>query len=217
MEGPEDISSSTQREAIRLIVIFHLIGLLGLSIPFSRPWFLDFVPWHLFIMFMLVAFNHRIFNIKFIAFFLLIFIGGIWIEYTGVHKHWPFGDYLYGRTLGRMKDGVPPIIGVNWFLLIYCTGVAMRRTRLQHGVLRVAMGAMLLVLLDLLIEPIAIRLDYWHWAFNHIPLSNYISWFVISAIMLSIFEAFRFEKQNKVSQVFLLVQFVFFAILHFTT
>jgi putative membrane protein len=148
---------------------------------------------------------------------MLIFTAGIWIEYIGVHNHWPFGDYLYGRTLGRTKDGIPPIIGINWFLLVYCTGAAMRRSRLHNAVSRVAIGAILLVMLDWLIEPIAIKLDYWHWAFSHIPWSNYISWFVISIITLSLFEAFRFEKQNKTAQVFLLVQFIFFAILHLTT
>jgi putative membrane protein len=216
MERPQDINSRTQREAIKLIIIFHLIGLLGLSIPFSRSWFVAFVPWHLAIMFVLVFFNHHVINAKFIAFLVLIFAGGIWIEYTGVHSHWPFGDYIYGTTLGRTKNGIPPIIGINWFLLIYATAVAMQRSKLQRVTSRIVVGAVVLVLLDLLIEPIAVRLNYWSWAHNHVPLSNYISWFVISIIMLGLFEAFRFGKQNKVAPVLLLVQFIFFAILQLT-
>jgi len=45
-------------------------------------------------------------------------------------------------------------------------------------------------------------------------LKNYISWFLISCIMLFIFEKFNFKKQNIIPPVLLLTQFVFFAVLN---
>ena len=31
-----------------------------------------------------------------------------------------FGDYSYGKVLGYQVNNVPVIIGINWFLIIYC-------------------------------------------------------------------------------------------------
>jgi len=216
MERPQDITHRLHREATRLIILFHLIGLIGLSIAFFRPYFLVFVPWHLLIMLTVLVICHQPLNARFIIFAILIAAAGFTIEYTGIHYHWPFGDYQYAQTLGWKISGVPAIIGVNWFLLVYATAATLRRSRFQRATSRITVGAVILVLLDLLIEPAAIKLDYWRWAGNHIPLSNYISWFVISIIMLAIFEAFRFPKQSRIASVFLLTQFIFFLILNFS-
>lgn len=217
MERQEDIEEPRfLRESVKLIIIFHLIGLIGLSLPFSRPYFLGFVPWHQLIMFVVIFLNNQSIRVGFITYTVLIILTGFATEYTGIHRHWPFGDYQYGQTLGWKVWAVPPIIGVNWFLLTYSAGVAMRRSKLMRLTSRIIAGAVLLTLLDVLIEPVAIKLDYWHWTGNHIPINNYISWFVISAIMLGIFEAFGFQKQSRVAAVFLLVQFIFFLILNFS-
>jgi putative membrane protein len=71
----------------------------------------------------------------------------------------------------------------------------------------------ILVMLDILIEPIATHFDYWHWTDNSIPLKNYICWFLLSALLLSIFEKFKFKTQSVVAAVLLVMQFVFFGAL----
>jgi len=146
-------------------------------------------------------------------FALLIFISSIIVEWLGVHKHWIFGDYSYGQTLGIKTAEIPLIIGVNWFLLIYSAGVLMQRTRIRSILIRVIAGALILVLLDLIIEPVAQHFDYWHWANSTVPLKNYACWFLVSVVMLFVFEKFGFRKQGIVAPVFLLVQFVFFMVL----
>ncbi len=124
-----------------------------------------------------------------------------------------FGDYTYSDVLGVKLDGVPLIIGVNWFLLVYSTGILMKRARVRSAIIRVILGALLLVLLDAFIEPVAVRYNYWRWDHDIIPFENYASWFLVSAVMLAIFELFKFKKQSVVAPVFLLVQFLFFIIL----
>jgi len=79
---------------------------------------------------------------------------------------------------------------------------------------RVIVGAVVLVLLDVLIEPIAMRFGYWQWANLIVPVENYLGWFIISGLVLGIFEAFKFEKQSRVGLVLLISQFVFFGLLH---
>jgi putative membrane protein len=204
---------SANKQAVSIILIFHTVGLIGLVLPFTRQLFLHIVPLHLLLMLVVTGLNHKPIDKKFIFFFLIIFISGFSAEWLGIHKHWVFGDYNYGSTLGVKLCGVPLIIGCNWFMLIYSTSILMQRSRLKSFILRALAGAVILLLLDLLIEPVAVHFDYWHWANSVIPLKNYISWLGLSFLMLLLFEAMRFKQQSIVAVVFLLTQFAFFGLL----
>lgn len=75
-------------------------------------------------------------------------------------------------------------------------------------------GATLAVVFDWLIEPVAVKLGYWTWLGNgQIPMFNYISWFVISMLLLLIFHVLPFQKQNKFAVNLLLIQAMFFLLL----
>jgi putative membrane protein len=222
MEGPQNLkpkpyesSKKSQLTLIIIIVLFHTVGLIGLCMPSLRPIFLQLVPWHILLMLIVVIVSHRPLDYRILLLALLIFITGYGAEWIGVHKNWLFGNYSYGETLGLQFYNIPLIIGVNWFLLVYSSGVLMQQLRIRSVFSRIITGAIVLLLLDLLIEPVAIKLDYWHWTDNIIPLSNYAGWFLLSAIMLFVFEKFNFKKQSMVAPVFLLIQVLFFAVLHF--
>lgn len=175
---------------------------------------MQLVPWHLLLMTVVIIYSHNQVNTKFLLFALLISVACFGAELMGVHTGLLFGNYSYGDTLGIKLFGVPLMIGVNWFLLIYATGVLMQqRSRVKSIYIRILAGALLLVLLDVLIEPVAIRFNYWHWADNTIPLKNYGCWFLLGAAMLYAFEKFKFDPQSKVAPVLLLMQFVFFMVL----
>jgi putative membrane protein len=213
--NPHESTRREQALLILVIIIFHIVGLIGLAVPSTRALFLQIVPWHILLMMIVIVCSHRPMEGKFILFALLIFASSLILEWVGVHKNLIFGNYSYGATLGLKVDEIPLIIGLNWFLLIYSAGVLMQRTRIRSILIRVIVGAIILVLLDLIIEPVAQHLGYWHWTNNVIPLKNYICWFGISGVMLFVFEKFGFRKQGIVAPVFLLVQFVFFMVLFF--
>ncbi len=222
MEGPPNLkpkpyesTKSAQLTLIIIIVLFHTVGLIGLSMPSFRPLFLQLVPWHILLMLIVIIASHRPLDYRILLLALFVFIVGYVAEWIGVHKNWLFGNYSYGETLGLKFYDIPLIIGVNWFLLIYSCGVLMQQLRIRNVFSRVITGAIILVLLDLLIEPVAVKLDYWHWANNTIPLSNYAGWFLLSAVMLFAFEKSGFKKQSVVAPVFLLIQVLFFAVLYF--
>jgi putative membrane protein len=201
------------KTAVKLIIIFHVVGLIGLAFPFSRPIFLFLVPFHLWLMALIVISSHRKVNAQFMGFVALLFLSGFIAEWIGVHTSWPFGDYHYGKTLGLKISGIPVVMGVNWLSLIYCTGVLMDYSPLKNRWLKVALGAVVLVLLDMLIEPVAMKLDYWHWANNRVPLNNYICWFAFNSLLLFVFGEFGFKKQSTVGIALLAAQFVFFGAL----
>ena len=205
---------SANKQAVSIILIFHVVGLVGLALPFSRSLFLYIVPFHLLLMLAVLVLNHKPINTGFIFFIMIVSISGFSAEWIGIHTHWLFGDYNYGDILGFKLSGVPLIIGCNWFMLIYSIGILMRRSRLKSFLLRAFSGALILALLDLLIEPVAVHFDYWHWTNAIIPLKNYVCWFGVSFLMLLAFEAFRFKQQSIVAIVFLLTQFAFFGLLY---
>jgi putative membrane protein len=209
MERPQNLSI-TPRTAIIVIILFHLVGLVGSAVPASRPLFLQIVPFHLLLMLGIITLGHDKPDNRFGNFLLSVFLLGFLAEWLGVHTGLLFGNYTYGKTLGLKLFDIPIMIGVNWFLLIYAVGVTMQRSRLKSAFFRVITGAAILVLLDLLIEPVAIKFDYWHWVDGVIPLKNYICWFLLSVLMLGVFEWFGFKKQSKAAPVLLITEFVFF-------
>lgn len=200
--------------AIVVIILFHIVGLVGFFIPATQALFIKIVPYHLLLMFLVIEFTHQKADKKFFSFVLTTFVLGFAAEWLGVHTHLIFGNYVYGKTLGLKVMDIPLLIGLNWFLLIYSTGVAMQYSGIKNLNYRVITGAVILVLLDVLIEPVATRFDYWHWFDGTVPFENYLGWFIIGGLMLGIFEAFKFEKQSKVGLVLLISQFVFFGLLH---
>lgn len=201
--------------SVIIIVLFHAVGMAGFMVPYFDAIFLNIVPWHLLLMAAVVIYNHDSVDVKFVLFTLLIFVIGFIAEFIGVHTGLLFGNYVYGETLGIKLFNIPLIIGVNWFLLVYSTGVLIQRQRIRNRPLRIITGALILVMLDILIEPIATQFDYWHWAGGSMPIKNYVCWFMLSALMLFIFDRFKFKTQSMVAPVLLIMQFIFFMVLGF--
>ncbi len=165
----------------------------------------------------------------FILFFSCCFAAGLAVEILGTSTGILFGDYSYGNVLGPGVKNVPLIIGINWFIIIYCCGISMstlfRRLAVtvgeeninQNKFLKMASvvfdGATLAAFFDWIMEPVAVKLGYWHWKNDEIPFFNYISWFIVSALLLLLFQQFRFNKSNKFAVNLLLIQVMFFLIL----
>ncbi|RYE29376.1 MAG: carotenoid biosynthesis protein [Sphingobacteriaceae bacterium] len=201
--------------SIIVVIVFHIVGLIGFFVPFLRPLFLQIVPGHLLLMLFLLLINHHGRFVKLFFFFLIISILGFSAEWTGVHKQLLFGHYAYDTTLGFKLSQIPLMIGINWFLLIYSVSVLTQKLPIKTAFLKIISGAVILVILDLLIEPVAIRFQYWHWFGNYIPLKNYVCWFLLSAVFIWLFRVFNFRTQNWVAPTLLIVQFIFFIVLNF--
>ncbi len=215
--------------ATAVAVLFHTIGLIG--ILFSKnPFFINSTPLNLILSVALLIWTQSDKNFSFFIFLLSTLIIGFTVEVIGVNTGYLFGEYTYGKALGPQACNVPFIIGLNWFIIIYCCGVSVHMflqrliSKLKEGVDRssnllrimsvIVDGATLALLLDMLIEPVAIKLGFWSWAEDgSVPFFNYISWFIISCLLLAIFQFCNFNKQNKFAINLLLIQAMFFLIL----
>ena len=80
-------------------------------------------------------------------------------------------------------------------------------------ILKSLIGSSILVIFDYVLEPVAIKYDYWTWHHANVPLQNYVGWFVVSFLLLLLFNFLNFTKNNKLAQTLFIIQFVFFILL----
>jgi bisanhydrobacterioruberin hydratase len=198
------------------IVLFHLVGLTGFLSPNLSKLFLIFVPFHLLLMLILLLINQKKFTKNFWFAVVFIFFAGIFVEIIGVATGMIFGIYTYGETLGYKIINVPIIIGVNWLILIVAIGAVLTKFMQLNNNFKSVFGALILTLMDVLIEPVAIKYDYWHWQNNLIPFQNYVGWFIVSFLFLKVYHQIDFNKSNKVAGLLLITQALFFIILNLT-
>ncbi len=212
-----------------LAILFHLSGLIGILFTNYSNWFINLTPLNLVLMFLLLVWNQPKPNSVFFLFLLASLAVGLVVEMIGVNTGSLFGNYSYGTVLGPEVNGVPWVIGINWFVMVYGSGVMMNRLHnwiiqrfpeSQSGVseklLRYSFiidGALLTVFFDWIMEPVAVKLGFWQWENGVIPFYNYLCWFFISALLLLLFKRLGFQKDNHFSIHLLVIQLIFFIVL----
>ncbi len=198
-----------------IIVALHLVGVIGLSLPEFRNFFLILTPAHLLITMILLLFYHRGWSEAFPIFAGAAFWIGFGSEIIGIHTGYLYGNYVYGTTLGPKLWDVPLVIGVNWFILSYLTGSIFHK--IPNDWHAAFLGAAAMTALDYILEPVAVALDFWAWKGDSIPLSNYLGWFGVSFLVHIIWRKAIFEKSNPMAAFILMTWILFFTILNFTT
>ena len=196
-----------------IIILFHLVGLYGFLNPGLNDLFIRLVPLHLLLMLSLLMVSGYDGSLAFLYFSLGVYAAGFLVEVAGVNTGLIFGSYTYGSTLGTQIWRTPLLIGVNWLILVYTTGVLLTVFKLNRYVLAF-IGALILVSIDFIIEPVAIKYDYWSWAGGTIPFQNYIGWFIVAFLMFLFFNRMNFRKQNSSAIVLFVAQLCFFMILN---
>ncbi len=217
---------SKQNIAVFTIVLFHLAGLPFIAYEPTRALFLLATPFTLLLSAVLLFWNHEDFSPSFAFFCVMAFGVGFGAEVIGVQTGVLFGDYKYGRVLGWQLWGVPLVIGTNWWMCTYCCGVMVHQfyapnsnqtssSSLLRQLTKAFIGAILMLLLDVMIEPVAMEMGFWHWQNHQIPLWNYGTWFIASFLLLCLFFRLPFKKENPVVVVLYLTLLLFFAVLNF--
>ncbi|MCH7401583.1 carotenoid biosynthesis protein [Belliella kenyensis] len=196
-----------------VITIFHLVGVVGMNSLALRPYFQLLTPFHLLLCTGLLFVFHTSWNSNFLWFVILAYGLGFGSEVMGVHTGFPFGNYAYSNVLGLKLFDTPLMIGVNWLLLVYLSGGVIY-SLIKNDFVASIVGAILLVILDFLIEPVAIKLDFWTWQDGIIPLRNYLGWFGVGFIIHLIYRKLPFTKSNPLSLYLLINLAIFFILLN---
>lgn len=194
------------------LALVHIAGAIGFHSTLAT-YFIALTPFNLLLSALILLSTHQDFRPGFWVFCAVCFFAGLTVELIGVQTGCLFGSYQYGTTLGWKIIGTPVIIGVNWFILVYSSGAVMHRFPLPIWA-KSALSALIMVALDYLIEPVAIRYDFWDWQNGIIPLQNYLMWFIVAFGLLLYFHRTQFDKNNPLALMLLFVQFAFFGILN---
>jgi len=136
------------------------------------------------------------------------------IEVAGVATGQIFGVYEYGATMKWQAWGVPFVIGFNWVILILA-GLDLSKKYLDF-LYPPLLTALLVVGFDYVMEPVAMKLDYWQWANEVIPLQNYVAWGVIALFIAMVFYHLKIQTNSPVLRIYLLIQLGFFVLLRLT-
>jgi uncharacterized membrane protein len=197
------------RPVLTLLILAYVAGIIGLQMPSLAPLFRSLVPYNLLGSLLLLLLFHPDWKPSFIFYCILAIKLGFLIEVLGVHTGSVFGHYVYGETLGWKLWDVPVVIGLNWLMLTYCCGVICERLPVRVYI-KTILAASLMILLDILIEPVAVRLDFWNWLGAAVPIRNYLGWWIVSLVLLAIWYGLPFRKQNRLALPLLILQFLFF-------
>lgn len=202
----------SNKEIVFLYIIF-LVGIIGHLYDPLHKLMIYLTPATLFLTGLIVLiYSYKTSANKFLLWAALTYVITFILEVVGVKTGLIFGEYKYGSTLGIKLFEVPLIIGFNWVFVILGS-ISISRLMASNFFLSAIIAAFISLMFDLILEPIAIKLDYWTWAEGIIPLQNYLAWFVIALISAWGFGYFKIKVTSKISLHYLLVQFVFFVIL----
>lgn len=197
--------------SIVILFIFHVVGVVGLSSDY-QDLFLRLTPLNLLLSLGLFIWANNDFSVQFYKVVAILFVLGFLVEVIGVSTGVLFGEYTYGATLGFKLFETPLMIGVNWILLSLAS-FGISSFFLKKQLLIILLSSLLMVLMDVLIEPIAISLDFWTWALGDIPLQNYVMWFFVSLIMNVLMSFNRLKIDYRISFGLLSSQILFFTLL----
>jgi putative membrane protein len=164
--------------SISLLWLFTISGILGILSQYQN-WFLSLTPLNLLLTALIVLWNIENWSLKTLLAFSIPFTLGFVSEVLGVNYGLIFGSYTYGNNLGYKVFGVPLLICTNWAMLTFITAdVAKYFTK--NIWLSALTGAVLMTLLDLIIEVSAPRFDFWEFEGKVVPVQNYIGWLIIA-------------------------------------
>lgn len=201
-----------RKYALAILIIFHIVGLVGLSGKDAMTFAL-LTPFNLLLSAFLLGLHHGALHKRFIGVALAVYATGVLVEWFGTNTGMLFGNYRYGAALGFKVDGTPLIIGVNWLLLVYCVSVIVQELRLPF-IAQAMLGAALMTGLDVIIEPIAMRYDFWQWENDIVPLQNYLAWFVVAVPLVALMIRTGRPPKNKMAPSLFITQVIFFSILN---
>ena len=207
MEGKNHLEN---RYAKLLLIVIFSLGLIGHGLEVSRKLMLSLTPLILVTASVVVCYSFlKTGNRTSLVWCITTLIITYFAEIIGVTTGALFGRYHYGDILGFKVLGVPLLIGVNWMLVIL--GAITLTQYLTKNVLLVPLiTGLLAVAFDYILEPVAIKLGYWHWSGGTPPLKNYCTWFVLTFFTTLLYGELKVVVTTTLPRFYLVVQTVFF-------
>ncbi len=197
-----------QKYGAWVLLLFHVIGLVLFQID-PRNAELSYLTLYLCAIVLFLA-ESNVFRA--IIPLLVIFVGGYVVEFIGVSTGILFGNYHYGSALGYKFLSIPVVIGMNWFAIVVSSASIARRITRRISI-QIVLTALLCTLMDFLIEPVAMKYDFWQWQNDIVPVQNYIAWFIFSLVFAAVY-LLSSKTRNKPGEILWILWIPFFILLN---
>lgn len=207
----DNIKKIKLKISIAIIFAFYISGIIGILSNSQTIDFLSLTPLNLLVSLFVLLYNHQNGTPKQWLIFSIVAVLGYFVEVVGVNTGIIFGEYTYQTTLGWKVLETPVMIAVNWLILTYAVVYTLSK-KIKNTPYLALLSAVVLVILDFLIEPVAIQYNFWIWASDTVPVENYIAWFVVSFGLCYLMAHYKEKAKNDLAPYLLILQFVFFGI-----
>ena len=150
-----------------------------------------------------------------IIFFCITVIISFFAEIIGSKTGCFFGgkyQYNIHNVPGYVYYGIPFLIPIAWFGIIYTgmnfcyfiTGIQFPLDTFINNYLYIIFSSFLVMLLDVILDPIAVDEKRWGWdkpgMYYGVPILNFIGWFLVPIIILFLFlQFFKPEHNSNIS------------------
>lgn len=198
---------------ISILIILYTVGVFGITSQDYRNSFLSLSALNLYISFLILIIARKSKVGLWYIFIAFTFLIGMTVEWIGVHTGYLFGNYEYGQNLGQKFDGIPYVIGCNWAVIVV-SSASLAKHLFRHSYLTPILASVIMVGLDILMEPVAISSDFWSWTNGYIPIYNYVCWLLVGLVLQLIYHFFKLNEANKVNDALFLIMSLFFIILN---
>lgn len=195
-----------------VLAILYAVGIVGFSLPQTAPIFADLSPLNLLFSCVLLLLFQQNWSGKISLAFVCIALVGFFAELLGTQTSLLFGSYQYGPVLGWKIWDTPLLIGINW--LVLSVGIYVLLQPFKLGWLLPFLGALLMVIFDWVMEPVAVQLNMWQWDGGLIPWRNYTDWFLLSFVIFLFMKMLRLNLRNPLAVWVVGCQFIFFLALN---
>lgn len=134
-----------------------------------------------------------------VALFLIIGIYGLIIETVSIRTGFPYSKFNYSDMMGyKVADIVPYTVFLIWPTLVI-SAHSLSEFISKKGISKIVITTLLLLLLDLVFDPVATKLGFWIWEepglYYGVPFQNFIGW-VFSAVISASFVYFILAKKS---------------------
>lgn len=192
------------------LILVYISGSIGFVV--NPPFFSPFTPYTLLLTCFVFLIHSPLADKKFIFAFFSIALLGFIIEVVGVKTGLIFGKYSYGNGLGYKFLNVPLVISINWAMLI-CAGIVVVSRIFTNKIIVLVLAALLVTGIDLVIEQVAPKLDFWQFEGGLPDLQNYLSWIGVAFFTSYFFYPTIIKGNRTVSLIILILQIIFFTFL----
>jgi putative membrane protein len=155
----DNIKNLKLKISITIIFAFYISGIIGILSNSQTIDFLSLTPLNLLVSLFVLLYNHQNGTPKQWLVFFIVAVLGYFVEVVGVNTGIIFGEYTYQTTLGWKVLETPVMIAVNWLILTYAVVYTLGK-KIKNTLYLALLSAVVLVILDFLIEPVAIKYNF---------------------------------------------------------